>query len=328
MVNSINIIWWWTIWCRIAILLTNNNVDVTIVTRNKEKTFLLLWNKQLKIKVKNYNEKVIKNIPCLIIVSSNESDIINSLIKKWGKKIDRFCVKEDNLKVIKSLINYLENINSNTYFVLTNPVEYIMLELLNNSEIDSKKIFWLWLDLDSKRFQIAIKMMTWYEFKNEIKSVWYHIFPFPLIEIDIFDNKYSLNYILNKLIENSNYIYSNWWIDIYKEFINVINLEYKYLLSNKFLSFEDLYNLIQKFTQILIKSEFFEWKPPVDFPVFSIIETILNYFKWNYINVSYIKNLEIKWGELMIKNNSIIEKNLKLHDYYKIKINNIWFTML
>jgi len=310
MKNNINIIWWWSIACEIARILSVNNIDITIITRNKEKTINLIWKKYLNVKIINYSETIEKKLPCIITVSYNESKIINDLKKKW-EKIDRYCVKEKNTEVIIDIINYLECIEASTYFVLTNPVELIMLELIQHSKIDCFKVYGLWLDLDSKRFQIAIELMTGVIFKNKIVSTGLHINPIPIVNILEFNNKYSLNFIFNNLQKGFKYMYNYSNLDIYTEFKNITCKKYKKDILKNLLSYEDFYDLVKLFVNILIKSEFYNWKPPVIFPALSVAKTITKYIKWEYLNISYFNSWIIKWWVIKILDSWNLYKDVK-----------------
>lgn len=300
MFKKIIIIWWGKTWTEIAKTLSKKWFNIDIITRDKKKLKEIL-NFSNNIKIKDYNDPVEKNLPCIITVSCDEIKIIKKLIAKWEKNISRLCVLKDNLKIIDNILPYLNKIKASHYFILSNPVELIMYYISKKIE-NNINVYWLWMDLDSNRFKYAIQMWFWYKIKD-IYCIWNHSFQaVPVIK----NNKLSFNNISLKNIQYNisafkNYKYSaNKKFDYLSEFKKEIEKTDGKVNNNLLIDKKNIHNTLNILVSILTRSEFKEWKPPIKSPWDSVAKVINDISQWKDINISYIKRWEIKWGKINI----------------------------
>ena len=324
MFEEINVLWWWKIWSWFVLKASRKfpNVIFNLITRNKAKFINNELNKIGNVNILSYDDIIKKDIICFYCISANEQKIIE---EEWSrnKNINRMLILKHNMKIAHGMVDFLYNIKPSNIFVVTNPVEIISSFL--NKKLPNINIFWLWLELDSKRIKDLLWLFFNLDIDNNLFVLWNHsLFPIPLLSNTLIYDKFkniTISNILLNLKEKKNYNYWNTEVNYYGEFYNYVNMECLDIWFNDFIPIEQIYKIISYFIWLLVKSEFDNNKPPVENPIDSLVLTLSKIFNYNnsIINVSYFSDTWVfTWWLLKINwkwKNEVIR--IKVSEYEK-----------
>ncbi len=296
---KIIILWSGKIWYAITkkLIDTRSDILVYLVCRNPRKVEKDFYDHEQVI-VKGYDESLEKWLPCIVSVSCDESKIIKELMESWVEHVDRASVAKYNLEIIESMQNYLKQIEASTYFILTNPVETIMESLID--VLPEEKMFWLWLDLDSRRIQKAIKILLWISIEDMI-CTGTHSNPVPLLEKKIEMESFSIttDEILLNVSQENTYEFNLANINIYEKMEHILN---EYEKTNwKRIEGREILHIIEKLVKILVQSEFDSGKPPVEHPATSVVHVIISFLQKKVVNICYITGGTVMWWMIKIR---------------------------
>jgi hypothetical protein len=320
MINEINILWWWKIgtWLIIKLAKEKPNIIFNLITRNKLKFENTEINYIKNIRLYDYNDNIKENLLCFYCISVDEQKIISEY---WFKNIDRNIILKQNLKIAYDILPFLKQISPKNLFIITNPVETISIFFSN--KLQNTKVFWLWLELDAKRIKDVLSLFFDLDISEDIFVLWNHsISPIPILSNTfIYSNLKELT--INKILQNikkwKKYSYLKTDIDFYEEFYKYIYLNCLDIWFNDIVPIQRIYKIIDFLNGLLVKSEFINNKPPVEYPIYSLFNTILKIldFKESIINISYLSDKKIFTWWL-----------LKFDNIWNIKILNIKVSVI
>ena len=277
MFEEINILWGWKIWSWFVLKASEKfpNVIFNLITRNKNKFINHELSDVKNVNIYDYSDDVKKEIPCFYCISANEQKIIE---EEWSrnKNINRMLILKYNIKIAYDMLPYINELNPSNLFIVTNPVEIVSTFLKN--KLDWVKVYWLWLELDSKRVQDILLLFFDLNIDSNLYILWNHSFkPIPLLSNTLIYDKLkniTLSDILFNLKIKKNYKFWKTDIDFYKEFYDYINLECLDIWFNDLIPIYKVYDIINYFVNLLIRSEFNFNKPPIDNPIDSLVDTL------------------------------------------------------